>query len=148
MIGQVCPASPLFLYIKNMTKVYILNQEKNNAVFILYGKGGNAARYTFKDGNVNFRQPAKLILKNEYYQNLLENSELFKKNIVKLDPTFNSTPKEEVKKVLTPIKDVKSVAQAVEYCAEHFGEVVKSSKQAKACAEKNGFDFVNLIIKE
>lgn len=131
-----------------MTKVYKLNMERNNATFILYGKGGNAVRYTFKDGNINSRQPARLSLTNEYYQQLLEDSEVFKKNIVAIDPTYKPAPKEEVKKVLTPVKDVKSVAQAVEYCAEHFGEVVKSSKQAKACAEKNGFDFVNLIVKE
>jgi hypothetical protein len=36
----------------------------------------------------------------------------------------------------------------VEWCAEKFGEQVKTAKQAKELAQKNGYDFVNLKIKE
>lgn len=131
-----------------MTKVYLLNEPKNNATFILYGEGGNAVRYTFKDGNASAHQPASCILNNEYYQNLLESSEIFEKNIVKIDPTYKVVaPKAEVL-TLEKVEDVKTVAQAVEWCAEKFGEVVKTAKQAKALAEKNGYDLVNLKVKE
>lgn len=132
-----------------MTKVYVLNEPKNNATFILIGEGGNQVRYTFSNGNAAAHVPASCVLNNAYYQELLETSEIFKTNIVKIDPTFKFVePKEEKKAALTKVEDVKSVAQAVEWCAEKFGEQVKTAKQAKELAQKNGYDFVNLKIKE
>lgn len=132
----------------DMTKVYLLNEPKNSAAFILYGDGGNQVSYTFENGNINANVPASCVLSNPYYQMLLEQSELFRLNIVKLDPTRIYKEEEPQKAVLTAVEDVKTVSQAVEYCAEHFGEVVKNSKQAKIVAEKNGYDFVNLKVKE
>ena len=131
-----------------MTKVYVLNEPKNTATFILFGGGGNQVRYTFSNGNASAHVPASCVLTNPYYQELLETSEIFKTNIVKIDPTFKYVEPAEKKVVLTKVEEVKSVAQAVEWCAEKFGEQVKTAKQAKELAQKNGYDFVNLKIKE
>lgn len=131
-----------------MTKVYLLNEPKNTATFILFGEGGNQVRYTFANGNAGANVPASCVLTNPYYQELLETSQIFKTNIVKIDPTFKDVEPKKKAVELTKVEEVKSVAQAVEWCAEKFGEQVKTAKQAKELAQKNGYDFVNLKIKE
>lgn len=131
-----------------MTKVYLLNEPKNNATFILTGEGGNQVRYTFANGNASANVPASCVLQQAYYQDLLESSEIFKKNIVKIDPTVRFTEQKPAEKKLEKVEDIKTVTQAVEWCVEKFGEVVKTAKQAKALAEKNGYDLVNLKIKD
>ena len=142
-----------------MLKVYQLNQKRNNSAFILYGKGGNAVQYMFKGGNVVTSTPATFITSNEYYQNLLEESELFKKGVVKLDPkcameeaqlkAMEAKAKAEWEAKLAAmeqVEDVKTVAQAIAFVAERFGEVAKTAKQAKEIAEKNGVNLVNLKV--
>ena len=67
-----------------MIKVYRYNANRNSVSHILQGKNGVTVRYNFERGNVVTKQMPELILKNEYAQTLLENSELFKQGLVKL----------------------------------------------------------------
>ena len=126
-----------------MTKTYILTQNKNNASFFLYGKRGNQVQYNFTGGSVTSNIPASLVLSNEYCQQLLEESELFLGGVVKLQSVSETAPKTR-KVTLKPIKGISSVTDAVTYCADNFEEVVKNAKQAKACAVRHGYDFVDL----
>lgn len=67
-----------------MIKVYRYIANRNSVSHILQGKNGVTVRYNFERGNVVTKQMPELILKNEYAQTLLENSELFKQGLVKL----------------------------------------------------------------
>ena len=67
-----------------MIKVYRYIANRNYVSHILQGKNGVTVRYNFERGNVVTKQMPELILKNEYAQTLLENSELFKQGLVKL----------------------------------------------------------------
>lgn len=67
-----------------MIKVYRYNANRNSVSHILQGKNGVTVRYNFERGNVITKQKPEIILKNEYAQTLLENSDLFKQGLVKL----------------------------------------------------------------
>ena len=67
-----------------MIKVYRYNANRNSVSPILQGKNGVTVRYNFERGNVITKQKPEIILKNEYAQNLLESSDLFKQGLVKL----------------------------------------------------------------
>ena len=60
------------------TKIYKLNQKKNSAIFNLTANDGKmVVTYTFKDGNQFMpNMPARCMLRNEFYQDLLESSDL------------------------------------------------------------------------
>lgn len=132
------------------TKVYKLNQPKNTATFTLYANHGRMpVHYEFKGGNQTTKVAATCTLRNEFYQLLLEHSDLFKSGIVKLERAFedkaNQAPVAD--KTLKPIEDVKTAEQAVEYVANTWAIPVKNGKQAKSIANKKGYDFPNLILE-
>lgn len=121
----------------------------NNYSFVLKGKSGNSLRYIFERGSVVTNTPARLTLKTQYAQELLEESELFKTGMVILERIDNDGQKKEEPKVEYKNEDsIKTVTQAVDYVAETWGEVVKTAKQAKEYAQKHGVDFPNLKVKQ
>lgn len=121
----------------------------NNYSFVLKGKSGNSLRYIFERGSVVTNTPARLTLKTQYAQELLEESELFKTGMVILERIDNDGQKKEESKVEYKNEDsIKTVTQAVDYVAETWGEVVKTAKQAKEYAQKHGVDFPNLKVKQ
>ena len=121
----------------------------NNYSFVLKGKSGNSLRYIFERGSVVTNTPARLTLKTQYAQELLEDSELFKTGMVILERIDNDGQKKEEPKVEYKNEDsIKTVTQAVDYVAETWGEVVKTAKQAKEYAQKHGVDFPNLKVKQ
>lgn len=121
----------------------------NNYSFVLKGKSGNSLRYIFERGSVVTNTPARLTLKTQYAQDLLEESELFKTGMVILERIDNEGQKKEEPKVEYKNEDsIKTVTQAVDYVAETWGEVVKTAKQAKEYAQKHGVDFPNLKVKQ
>ena len=77
------------------TKIYKLIQKKNIAIFDLPVNGGKmTVTYTFKDGNQFMpNMPARCTLRDEFYQNLLENTPLFKNGVIKLERTIEDKPK-------------------------------------------------------
>lgn len=131
------------------TKIYKLNQNKNSATFPLYAnKGKLRADYTFKDGNQLMRQPARCVLHNEFYQDLLESSDLFKTGVISLERVIKDDASNQpapVKK--EQVEDVVSPEQAIEFLYNRWGIVVKSGKQAVKIASQKGVEFPNLTEK-
>lgn len=134
-----------------MTKVYKLNQPKNTATFTLYANHGRMpVHYEFKGGNQTAKVAATCTLRNEFYQSLLERSELFKNGIVKLECTFKNDAAAQAPvtdKKMNLVEDVKTAEQAVEYVANTWAVAVKNGKQAKSFANKKGVDFPNLVLE-
>jgi hypothetical protein len=129
------------------TKIYKLNQKKNSAIFNLTANDGKmTVTYTFKDGNQFMpNMPARCMLRNEFYQDLLESSDLFKRGVVKLERVIEDNPKEEPKKVQKQqVEEITSPDQAIEYVFNTWGIVVKSGKQAVKIASQKGVEFPNL----
>ena len=129
------------------TKIYKLNQKKNSAIFNLTANDGKmTVTYTFKDGNQFMpNMPARCMLRNEFYQDLLESSDLFKKGVIKLDRIIEDSPKEETKTVQKQqVEEITSPDQAIEYVFNTWGIVVKSGKQAVKIASQKGVEFPNL----
>lgn len=134
------------------TKIYKLNQKRNIAIFDITANDGKMkVTYTFKDGNQFMpNMPARCTIRNEFYQNLLESSDLFQRGIVKLDRTIEDNPKKAEdntpKKEL--VEDVVSPEQAIMYVFENWGITVKSGKQAMKIASQKGVEFPNLKERE
>ncbi len=130
------------------TKIYKLNQKKNIAIFDLPVNGGKmTVTYTFKDGNQFMPNiPARCTLRDEFYQNLLEESDLFKRGIIKLERVIEDGKKEEEKKKpeKEQIDSITSPDQAIEYVYNTYGIVVKTAKQAAKIAAQKGVEFPNL----
>ena len=129
------------------TKIYKLNQKKNSAIFNLTANDGKmVVTYTFKDGNQFMpNMPARCMLRNEFYKDLLESSDLFKRGVIKLDRIIEDSPKEETKTVQKQqVEEITSPDQAIEYVFNTWGIVVKSGKQAVKIASQKGVEFPNL----
>jgi len=130
------------------TKIYKLNQKKNSATFPLSANDGRMqVEYVFKDGNVLMRQPARLTLRNKFYQDLLEASDLFKRGVVKLERVIEDGEK-NAEVAPAPQKKqedgVTSPDQAIQYVFDNWGIVVKNGKQAAKIASQKGVEFPNL----
>ena len=134
------------------TKIYKLNQKRNIAIFDIPANDGKmTVTYTFKDGNQFMpNMPARCTLRNEFYQTLLEESNLFQRGIISLERVIEenqkSAKKEEPKKEQN--EDITSPEQAIEYVFNTWGIVVKSGKQAVKIASQKGIEFPNLKEKE
>ena len=130
------------------TKIYKLNQKRNIAIFDIPANGGKMmVTYTFKDGNMFLpNTPARCTLRDEFYQNLLEESDLFKRGIIKLERVIEDSKKEEEKKKpeKEQIDSITSPDQAIEYVYNTYGIVVKTAKQAAKIAAQKGVEFPNL----
>ena len=142
-----------------MTKTYILNRKMNASTFTVYTEGGNGVCYQFKGGNVNTNTLPFFVTDNEYYQYVLEHSEMFKTGTVSYDANTakkvaqnaakeveaanaNNSAKTETEQIV--VSTIKSVTQAVNYVSENFGVVVRTAEQAKNEAAKHGVVFPNL----
>lgn len=142
-----------------MTKTYILNRKMNASTFTVYTEGGNGVCYQFKGGNVNTNTLPFFVTDNEYYQYVLEHSDMFKTGTVSYDANTakkvaqnaakeveaanaNNSAKTEQEQIV--VSTIKSVTQAVNYVSENFGVVVRTAEQAKNEAAKHGVVFPNL----
>lgn len=129
------------------TKIYKLNQKKNSAIFNLTANDGKMqVTYTFKDGNQFMpNMPARCMLRNEFYQDLLESSELFKRGVVSLERIIDESPATEATATRKQqVEEITSPDQAIEYVFNNWGIVVKSGKQAVKIASQKGVEFPNL----
>lgn len=130
-----------------MRKIYALNARQNNSSFILTGKTGNRVRYNFTNGSVIQNVLATFMTENKYYQTLLEESDYFKRGLVKLKqsiPTEKDRVEAEKKREaeqLKPVEGIKNVKEAILWIAETFGEKVTTGRQAVELARKKGYDL-------
>lgn len=60
----------------------------NNVSHIITAPGGNTVRFNFEHGNIITRKLPELTLRGQYYQDLLEESELFARGLVRLRSTI------------------------------------------------------------
>lgn len=125
-----------------MRKVYQWTLKQNSASIIIQDKGGNRVRYNFTGGSVIQGDQPTFVTSNEYYQNLLENSDYFKKRIVKVKQVIDT--KKEDRKNLIPNPDVVSARLAIEFVADQFGKQATNKAMAIEIAERNGYYFPNL----
>ena len=134
------------------TKIYKLNQKKNSAIFQLTANDGKlTATYTFKDGNQFMpNMPARCMLRNEFYQDLLEQSDLFKRGLIVLERTIDDKAKSPAQKAQQKqqVEEVTSPEQAIEYVFNEWALVVKNGKQAVKIASQKGVEFPNLKEKD
>lgn len=66
-----------------MINTYVHTQPKNNVSYVLTGIGGNSVRFNFEHGNIITKKLPELTLRGKYYQELLENSELYKNGLIR-----------------------------------------------------------------
>lgn len=128
------------------TKIYKLNNSMNTATFPLYTNNGKMKiDYVFKDGNQLMRQPARCTLHDKFYQDLLESSSLFKNGIIAVERVIdNKTAAAPAKKELKAVEGVNSAKEAIDFVANTWAVQVRTAKQAKDFANKQGYDFPNL----
>jgi hypothetical protein len=131
------------------TKIYKLNQKRNIAIFDIPVNGGKmTVTYTFKDGNQFMpNMPARCTLRDPFYQDLLENNDLFKRGIIQLERVIDDDPKTakaEEKPSKVQIDNITSPDQAIEYVFNTWGIVVKTAKQAVKIAYQKGVEFPNM----
>lgn len=137
-----------------MIKVYRYIANRNSVSHILQGKNGVTVRYNFERGNVITKQMPELILKNEYAQTLLENSELFKQGLVKLirsektlEDKLKKAASEETKKepieVASVVSDEDLIAFVNEEDKREGSRQFKTLASALEWATKHNFVFPN-----
>lgn len=141
-----------------MIKTYKYNANRNTVSHILQGKNGVTVRYNFERGNVITKQKPELILKNEYAQNLLENSELFQKGLVTLvrsektieDMLKENEEQEKKTKTKASVIEVASVVTASDLLAfvneednREGSRMFKTVSSAMDWATKHNFAFPN-----
>lgn len=136
-----------------MIKIYRLKQVRNNVSHVLEGAGGNTVRYNFTGGNVIAGTCPELSLKGKYYQDLLEESELFKDGTVVLVRTIKTSDDvEEAAQEKNPepknVETADSVTTPDEllvYVNTNYDKKFTDPSKALAFAAKEGKEvFVNL----
>ena len=141
-----------------MIKTYRYNANRNTVSHILQAKNGVTVRYNFERGNVITKQKPELILKNEFAQNLLENSELFQKGLVTLvrsektieDMLKENEEQEKKTKTKASVIEVASVVTASDLLAfvneednREGSRMFKTVSSAMDWATKHNFAFPN-----
>jgi hypothetical protein len=130
-----------------MIKTYILTRPYHNFSFILRNKSGMSLRYDFTGGNSLTNVKAKLILRSQYAQELLEQSNEFKTGFVQLFRTDEGgeTP---IEKKLTVKEDITSPEQLIEFVAVELERTYQRPDAALNYARSKGYEFPNLVIKK
>lgn len=131
-----------------MIKTYILTRPYHNYSFILRHKSGASQRFIFEGGNSLTGIKARLILRSQFSQELLESSEEFKQGLVKLERVDNGgeNPTTEPKKDPTPVEEVDSPEKLLEWVATELEKPYQQPKAALAYADKQGYTFPNLTL--
>jgi hypothetical protein len=132
-----------------MIKTYKLTQPLRNSSFVLRGKTGNPMRYNFSGGDPLTGKAATLMLRSQYAQTLLEESEPFKQGYVKLWKTEEGGENVQMPEIQkTIVEDVTSPEQLIEYVATNFEKVYQRPDAALEFARKKGYEFPNLELKK
>lgn len=136
-----------------MIKIYKLRQLRNNVSHVLIGKNGNTMRYNFINGNVSVGIYPSITLRNKYAQDLLEESELFKRQDVVLERTVKTAEddvKVEEQKSENPVADVHEALgvttpdELLAYVNATYSKRFSDPAKALSFAAKEGDVFPNL----
>lgn len=137
-----------------MIKTYVYTKPMNNVSHVITDIGGNTVRFNFTNGNTFTKKLPELTLTGKYYQDVLDNSELVAKGLVRCTRTVaeesdaaetkedeettatNSDGKEEV-------LSVTSTDEVIAYVNERFGKEYRNLASAMKCATQNNLVFPN-----
>ena len=130
-----------------MINIYRYNQLRNTVKIDICSNGGLRGTLVFDQGNVFTKEFPTVQVRTAFWQQVIEDSKLFKDGVIKLVQTIKEDS------VLNPnilpdklkeIEDVTTVEQAIDYLASEFGVVAKTKLKAINEAHKHGIDFPNL----
>ena len=116
---------------------------------ILRGKSGNQLRYNFTGGDPLTGKAATIILKSQYAQDLLEQSDLYRNGYVMLVSSIDGGEDPiifEDTKISEKVEEVSSAEQLLEFVAEKLEKVYRQPEAALKYAQKMGFEFPNLTL--
>lgn len=130
-----------------MIKTYQLMQPLRNSSFVLRGKTNNSLRYNFSGGDPLTGKPATLMLRSQYSQDLLEQSDMFKRGYVKLVHTDKGGEVPAEKPQVTEMPDINSADKLIEFVATELDKSYRQPKAALDYAHKMGYEFPNLTIE-
>lgn len=132
-----------------MIKTYQLTTPARNSSFVLRGKTNNAQRFNFSGGDPMMGKFATLSLQSKYSQDLLEDSDLFKKGYVKILRVDQGGVKDVVDEPLrTVVEDITSPEQLIEFVAVKLEKTYQRPDAALDFAKKKGYEFPNLDLKK
>lgn len=127
-----------------MIKIYRYNQYKNTVKLIIKAPGGMSGTLVFDNGNCATRVFPTVSVRSEFWQQVIDNSDLVKGGYVsciqKIDDASDVQKSEEYENVTS----VETLAQAVDYLANNFGEKARTKAESIRIAHKYGKDFPNL----
>lgn len=132
-----------------MIKTYELTTPARNSSIVLRGKTNNSLRYNFAGGDPLTGKAASLMLRSQYAQDLLEDSDLYKQGYVRLtriDEGGEQAPAAEQQ--MTVIEDITSPEALIEFVATKLEKVYQRPEAALNYAKSKGFEFPNLELKK
>lgn len=133
-----------------MIKTYVYTEPKTLVSHILTGQGGNTVRFNFEHGNPITHKLPELTLRGKYFQDLLEESELFKKGLVRkvrevAEPSdvIDEAPKTAVHNPTKTeeVKGIRTTDEVIAYVNERFDKDFRTLAKAMNCASKAGLIF-------
>ena len=116
-----------------MIKIYRYNQLRNTVKIDICSNGGLRGTLVFDQGNVFTKEFPTVQVRTAFWQQVIEDSKLFKDGVIKLVQTIREDS------VLNPnilpdklkeIEDVTTVEQAIDYLASEYGVVAKTKLKA------------------
>ncbi len=130
-----------------MIKTYVYTQPMNNISHILKGDGGNTVRFNFTNGNVITKKLPELTLRGEYYQNLLEGSDLFTRGLVRkvrevqepsdsVSTSAEDTAAKKSDSQMEEIHGIRTTDEVIAYVNERFDKDCKTLATAMKYASK------------
>lgn len=126
----------------------------NNISHVLTGQSGNTVRFNFTNGNILTKKQPELTLKGKYFQDMLENSELVQKGLVrlvrtveeesdKIETTTESKSASSLNNEKEEVLSVKSTDELIAYVNERFSKDYRTLASAMKCASASNIIFPN-----
>lgn len=132
-----------------MIKTYELTTPARNSSIVLRGKTNNSLRYNFAGGDPMTGKAASIMLRSQYAQDLLEESDLFKQGYVRLVRTDEGGEQVAVvQQQMEKVEDVTSPEQLIEFVATNLEKVYQRPEAALNYAKSKGYEFPNLDLKK
>ena len=129
-----------------MIKIYRYNQFKNTVMLTLRAPGGMMGILVFDNGNVATRILPTVRVASEFWQQVIDESNLVKDGMITSIQEIKEDSDETVTQNVTynNIEGVTSLQQAMDYCAVTYEEKARTINEALNIAHQHGDDFPNL----
>lgn len=112
----------------------------------LRAPGGMMGRLVFDNGNVATRILPTVRVASEFWQQVIDESNLVKDGMITCIQEIKEDSDETVTQAVTynNIESVTSLQQAMDYCADTYEEKARTINEALNIAHQHGDDFPNL----